>query len=122
MTRIVVTVGQVRLQGALNDTRSARAIASRLPVSGTGARWGDEVYFSTDITLPPEDPVEVVEAGDIGYWPPGRAICLFWGPAPASHGNEIRPASPVNIIGRVEGDLSALGEVRDGDLVTLEPA
>jgi len=66
--------------------------------------------------------VEVVEAGDIGYWPPGRAICLFWGPTPASHGNEIRPASPVNIIGRVEGDLSALGEVRDGDLVTLEPA
>ncbi len=120
--QIVVRAGQVSLKGALNDSRTAREIRSRLPVSGTGSRWGDEVYFSTDIDLPPEDPAEVVEAGDIGYWPPGRAICIFWGPTPASRGSEIRPASPVNVIGRVEGDPGLLAAVRDGDRVSIEPA
>lgn len=121
MKRVVITVGEARLEGVLNDSRTAQEIASRLPVSGTGSRWGDEIYFATDISLPPENPQEVVEAGDIAYWPPGKAICIFWGPTPASHGEEIRPASPVNVIGRIEGDLTPLSGARDGDRVVLEP-
>jgi hypothetical protein len=119
--RVVITVGEARLEGVLNDSRTAQEIASRLPVSGTGSRWGDEIYFATDISLPPENPQEVVEAGNIAYWPPGKAICIFWGPTPASHGEEIRPASPVNVIGRIEGDLKPLSGARDGDRVVLEP-
>ena len=121
MKHVVITVGEARLEGVLNDSRTAQEIASRLPVSGTGSRWGDEIYFATDISLPPEDPAEVVEAGDIAYWPPGKAICIFWGPTPASQGEEIRPASPVNVIGRIEDDLAPLSGARDGDRVVLEP-
>ena len=63
-----------------------------------------------------------MSAGDLGYWPPGRAFCLFFGPTPASRGKEIRPASPVNVIGRVIGDLSSLKKVHDGQRVTIEQA
>jgi len=65
---------------------------------------------------------EAVNLGDIGYWPTGDAICFFFGPTPASAPGEIRPASAVNIVGRIRGDLEALKRVRDGQMVTLRLA
>ncbi len=70
----------------------------------------------------PENPKEVVDMGDLGYWPPGRAFCIFFGPTPASRGEEIRPASPVNVFGRVEGDPRVFRGVRGGEKVRLERA
>jgi hypothetical protein len=63
-----------------------------------------------------------VEAGDLGYWPPGRAFCIFFGPTPASEGGEIRPASPVNVVGRVAGDPTVFRKVRAGTRVRIERA
>ena len=60
--------------------------------------------------------------GDVGYWPPGQALCLFFGPTPASHDDEIRPASPVNVIGRIEGDASVLKRARARERVVVEKA
>ena len=90
-----------------------------MPIEGVANTWGDEIYFSTPVALELEAGQEVVEMGDLGYWPPGKAFCVFFGPTPASRGDEIRPASPVTVFGRVVGDDAALKAVRDGAQVTV---
>jgi len=119
--KIKIKAGKVRLEARLNDSPTAKAIADALPIQAKGNRWGDEIYFSIPVEaeLEPEAR-EVVEAGELGYWPTGKAFCIFFGPTPASQGNEIRAASAVNIIGRVEGDLSELPNVPNGADVLIE--
>ena len=85
-----------------------------------GETWGDEIYFDIGLTVLAEAPREVVDVGDLAYWPPGRAFCIFFGPTPASHGGECRPASPVNVVGKVVGDARVFNKVRAGTRVTIE--
>lgn len=106
----------------LDDSRTARAIWDALPMEAKAETWGDEIYFSIPVTLGADGARAVVELGDLGYWPPGRAFCIFFGSTPVSQGGEIRPASPVNVFGRVEGDPTVFRKVRAGTLVRLEPA
>ncbi len=83
-------------------------------------RWGGEIYFSIPVEAGLETGArEVVQPGEIGYWPPGSAFCIFFGRTPASEGEEIRAASPVNIVGRLEGPLDDLWNVADGTDVSL---
>ena len=107
-TNIVITAGSIRLEAELNDTFTAKAISNILPITAAAFTWGDEIYFSMPITLELENGQEVVDLGDLGYWPPGGAFCIFYGLTPASQGDEIRPASAVTIIGKVQGDVTAL--------------
>jgi hypothetical protein len=79
-----------------------------------------EIYFGIPLTAGLEDGREVVELGDLGYWPPGRAFCIFFGPTPASRGDEIRPASAVTVIGKVQGDPTVFKQVRSGSPVRIE--
>ena len=111
-TNIVITAGSIRLEAELNDTFTAKAISNILPITAAANTWGDEIYFSMPITLELENGQEVVDLGDLGYWPPGGAFCIFYGPTPASQGDEIRPASAVTIIGKVQGDVTALKQTR----------
>ena len=120
MRRIRITAGDVTSAAALNESRTADAIWQALPLESRGSTWGDEIYFSIPVTVDPESPREVVEKGDLGYWPPGSAFCIFFGRTPASRGDEIRPASPVNVFGRVEGDPAALKAVRNNAAVKVE--
>jgi len=108
------------LTGESPDT--AQAIWDALPLEARASTWGDEIYFSIPVNVDAEEPREVVEMGDLGYWPPGSAFCIFFGPTPASRGDEIRPASPVNVFGRVEGDPRVFTSVASGDPVRLERA
>ena len=117
--RISITAGDVKVEAVLNDTPTADAIWAALPITGRANRWGDEIYFEIPVRLAGENAKDVVEAGDLGYWPPGRAFCIFFGPTPVSRGNEIRPASPVNVFGRVEGEAKVLRSVRDGAEVVV---
>jgi hypothetical protein len=117
--RIEITAGQITVEAELNETQTAGAVWDALPVEAMANTWGDEIYFSTPIVLELEAGQEVVERGDLGYWPPGKAICIFFGPTPASRGDEIRPASPVTVFGRVVGDTSVLKMVQDGSQVIL---
>ena len=117
--RISITAGDVKVEAVLNDTPTADAIWAALPITGRANRWGDEIYFEIPVRLAGENAKDVVEAGDLGYWPPGRAFCIFFGPTPVSRGNEIRPASPVNVFGRVEGEAKELRSVRDGAEVVV---
>ncbi len=115
-----IQAGSVEATAVLNDTRTADAIWEALPLDGRANRWGDEIYFSIGLTLPGEKGREIVEVGDLGYWPPGQAFCLFFGATPASQGDEPRAASPVNVFGKVEGDAARFRAVRDGTRVSLE--
>lgn len=103
--------------------KTVAAIRQALPIKAQASRWGKEIYFSTSVEVGQERGVEVVEKGAIGYWPPGRALCLFFGPTPASrHAQEIRPASPVTVVGRILGDPDGLDQVQDGDPIEILPA
>jgi len=120
--QIIITAGPATVRAELNDSATARAIVSALPVEARANRWGGEIYFTIDVDADLEDGArEVVEAGELAYWPPGRAFCIFFGSTPASSGPEIRAASPVNIVGRVTADLARLGDVPDGTRVSVGP-
>ena len=121
-SNIVLTAGSIRLDAKLNDTFTAQAIRNILPLTAAANTWGDEIYFSIPMTLELENGQEVVEMGDLGYWPPGRAFCIFFGQTPASQGNEIRPASAVTVIGKVQGSCTALKQVNSGENVSIEDA
>ena len=121
--RITIKVGDVALDAELNDTKTAGMIWNALPIESAYNTWGDEIYFSIPVEAGEENGVEVVDVGDLGYWPPGHAFCIFYGRTPASQGDEIRPASPVNPIGKVLGDVTTLkSAARSADTVLLERA
>lgn len=117
--KIRIKAGNVEVVAELNETKTAQAVWDALPIKGHANRWGDEIYFSIPVRLEPEDPKEVVGMGDLGYWPPGTAFCLFFGPTPVSKGEEIRPASPVNIFGKIIGDAGVLKQVASGAEITI---
>ena len=117
---IRITAGPVQLAAALNDSQTAQAVWNALPITASANTWGDEIYFGTPVDAGLEQGQETVDLGDLGYWPPGRAFCIFFGSTPASRGNEIRPASAVTVIGRVTGDAALFRQVRAGTSVTIE--
>ena len=117
---IRITAGQVVAAARLNESRTAGAVWDALPIEAKAETWGDEVYFSIRLDAREESPQAVVEMGDLGYWPPGQAFCIFFGPTPMSRGDEIRPASAVNVVGRVLGDARAFTRVRAGSRVRIE--
>jgi len=116
---VEIQAGDVSAQAELNETQTAQAIWEALPFEGRAHRWGEEIYFSVPMTLETERGQEVVEVGDLGYWAPGRAFCIFFGPTPASHGQEIRPASPVTVFGRLIGEATIFEEVKGGTHVLV---
>ena len=123
MRAIRIVAGEVTATATLNESATADAIWQALPLAARGNTWGDEIYFGIPVHLPEaEDALEVVELGDLGYWSPGHAFCIFFGPTPMSLGNEIRPASAVNVFGRVDGDPTILTRVDDGAPVRVERA
>ena len=120
--RIKITAGDLSVFAELNDTSTAKLVWESLPIEASGSTWGDEIYFRTPIFAEEENAREVVDMGDVAYWPPGQALCLFFGPTPASQGDEIRPASAVNVVGRIEGDATMLKQVRSGSQIRVERA
>ena len=120
MRKIRITAANVTCEATLNATLTASAIWDALPFEVRGTTWGGEIYFSIPVNCAPESPREVVEMGDLGYWPPGSALCIFFGPTPASRGSEIRPASPVNVFGRIDGDAAVFKAVPSSSKVKVE--
>jgi len=117
---ISIKSGAIEVQAELNNTRTAKSILRILPIKATISTWGDEIYFDVPLTAEIEDGRQVVEMGDVAYWPDGPSLCLFFGRTPASRGDEIRAASPVTVLGRILGDPKVLKSVRSGAEVTVE--
>ena len=118
---IKITAGQIRFDAELNDSPTAQAIYDALVIKANGNRWGGEIYFTITVEAELEaNSRDVLEAGELAYWPPGNAFCVFFGPTPSSQADEIRAASAVNIIGKIQGDLSQLWNVPDGVDILIE--
>jgi len=118
---IRILAGDVTAEAELNDSPTARKIAEALPLEGSANRWGDEIYFAIPVELDeaPDARTEMA-VGELAYWPPGTAFCIFWGPTPASKGREPRAYSNVNPIGQVKTDPNTLAAVKDGDPIRIE--
>ncbi len=108
--RIVIDAAALELTVELNESASAAALWAALPLEAAAQTWGDEVYFSVPVNCPADDAQATVPSGAVGYWPPGRAVCLFFGQ---------QPVSPVNVIGVIGGDPAVLGLVAPGQTVRL---
>ena len=117
--KIRITVGTIEAAAELNDTRTAQAILETLPIKGRVNLWGDEIYFSIPLSLDLELGQELVSMGDLGYWPQGNAFCIFFGPTLISQGDEIRPASPVTVFGKVISDATIFKKAAAGMEITI---
>ena len=113
-------VGEAYAELTNENPLTVDAIWSKLPIEGKANTWGDEIYFPIPVKVGAENQSEVVQMGDLAYWPPGEALCIFFGPTPASWDSEIRPASPVNVIGRIVDNPRLFKLVGPGDKIRLE--
>ncbi|MBE3090849.1 MAG: hypothetical protein IMZ42_00815 [Candidatus Atribacteria bacterium] len=118
--KITIAVKDVKMSAELNDSETAQKIWDTLPIEGRVNTWGDEIYFSISVNVGLENAKAVVSEGDLGYWPPGNAFCIFFGLTPASQGDEIRPASPVNVFGKIIGDPKVFKKVSSGAKIIIE--
>jgi len=118
--KITITTKDLKVEASLNDSETAQKIWKALPIEGSVNTWGDEIYFSIPVDVGLENAKEVVSEGDLGYWPPGSAFCIFFGTTPVSRGNEIRAASPVNIFGKIIGDSKVFKKASSGAKIIIE--
>lgn len=110
---------KVSVEGVLNNSQTALAIYDKLPLDSKVNTWGEEIYFTIPLTCKSENSTLDVEIGDIAYWPQGKCLCIFFGKTPASYDNRPRPASEVNIIGKVISDIRVLKKIKSGDKITV---
>jgi hypothetical protein len=116
-----VTVADRDLAATWTDDapNTRAALEDALAAAGEGTRWGDELYFDLALDAPPENARAVVPEGAVAYWPAGGKLCLFWGPTPASEGDEPRAAAPVTVVARLE-EPAPLSDLAGGARVRLE--
>jgi len=123
MKKIVIKVGRLEARAELNETATAGAIWQALPIEGSANTWGEEIYFRIPVSQNLETNArELVQLGDLGYWPQGEAFCIFFGATPISEPGEIRPASAVNIVGQLLDDPKGFLSVASGTSVRIERA
>ena len=118
--KITITTEDLKMEASLNDSKTAQKVWDALPIEGRVNTWGEEIYFSIPVDVGSENAKAVVSEGDLGYWPPGSAFCIFFGLTPASQGDEIRPASPVNVFGKIIGDPKVFKKVISGAKIIIE--
>ena len=121
--KINIMIKDIILEAEFFDTPCARAIAGALPIIAVPNEWGDEFYFEIPVAETLDDTATTaVKVGDIGYWPPGNALAIFFGPTPMSKGSDPVPASAVNIVGAINGDASILKRAKGATEIGLERA
>ncbi len=121
MNKIRIQTERVVKEAVLTENETAEILWEALPLEGRVHRWGDEIYFDIPVEVAPAaDARADMNVGELAYWPPGQAFCIFWGPTPASTGPEPRAASPVNVFGKIDEMPADLGAVRDGETIRIE--
>jgi hypothetical protein len=119
--RIAIRIGTLSMEAELNETPTAKQIAAALPLRTSFNTWGDEIYFAIPVDADLDDSAQdIVALGALGYWPPGKALCIFFGQTPVSQPGKIMPASAVNVIGKVLGDATAFKAVMREHEVVVE--
>ncbi|MFH1642393.1 MAG: cyclophilin-like fold protein [Nanoarchaeota archaeon] len=121
--KILIKTGKHKIEAELFSNNTGQRIYEALPLKGTVNTWGDEIYFEVPVHVELDDSAkEVVELGDLGFWPAGNCFCIFFGKTPASKGDEIRPASAVNVFGKITDNLEILKKFVDGDKIIVKNA
>ena len=118
--KIRISTSQIQMDAELNDSNTAEEIWDILPLENKANRWGEEIYFPVPLKLEEENAKDIVDEGDIAFWPSGSCFCIFFGPTPISKGDEIRPASAVNVFGKILGDAKQFSKVKDGERIKIE--
>jgi len=117
---VKIIVGDLSLDAEFFDTPCAQAIVAAMPLEARPNEWGDEFYFEVPVEMPLDETATLrVKAGDIGYWPPGNCLAIFFGPTPMSSGHDPVPASEVNLVGRITGDAALLRGCRGAKVIRL---
>lgn len=120
-TLIRIMAGQKTFKAELNDSETAQEIAAALPLEATGNWWGDEIYFTIPVVRDPEpDARAEFGIGELGYWPRGKAFCIFFGPTPVSNGGAPRMANRGNPIGWMIDDAKGLNQVKRASKIRVE--
>ena len=123
MRQLKLSIGEVVIRAELLDTPTAAALYEAAPFEARASTWGEEVYFTTPVSLAREPGAKaVVEPGELAFWPDGDAIAIGFGRTPISQAGECRLASPCNIWGRALDDVKALKTVRGGAEIKVERA
>jgi uncharacterized protein len=118
---IKIVIGKTTLKAELFDSSCARAVFKSLPIETRPNEWGDEFYFEIPVNRPlDESATRKVKVGDIGYWPPGRALAIFFGPTPMSTGTDPVPAGEVNLVGRILDDPTLLRKEKGAAKIRIE--
>lgn len=119
--KILITISNLSVSAELNSSISADKIWEALPLSGSVNVWGDEIYFEIPVSLKEvSDAQQEVEVGTLAYWPPGSALCVFFGKTPVSTSDKPKAYSPVNILGLVDGDSKVFKIVEAGDQIVID--
>ncbi|BER93390.1 MAG: uncharacterized protein PWP60_783 [Candidatus Atribacteria bacterium] len=109
----------IRIEAELLQSKLAEKLTGILPYETRVNTWGEEIYFAIPLKSDIEKPQETVAKGDVAYWPEGACLCLFFGPTPISSGEEIRPASAVEVVGKISSGYEALKKVVSGSKVSI---
>ena len=121
MRKILITISNLSVSAELNNSVSADKIWEALPLSGSVNVWGDEIYFEIPVSLKEvSDAQQEVEVGTLAYWPPGSALCVFFGKTPVSTSDKPKAYSPVNVLGSVDGDSKVFKIVKAGDQIVID--
>jgi hypothetical protein len=120
MREILIRSGDVAIRARLLDTPTADRIWQNLPIHANAQTWGEEIYFSSPVENAAEpDARDVIEAGEIAFWPDGGAITIGFGPTPISRKGEIRLVSPCNVWARALDDVRQLRGVHAGEHIAI---
>lgn len=109
----IEVVGKGKTRAILDERNpeTARMIYDNLPLEGEANLWLEEIYFDIPLKMDYENPSSKTVIGDLSYWPPGSAFCIFYGKS--------QPASAVNNIGKVEENLELLHNVENDDKIII---
>ncbi len=120
--KIYVIIKKYKFELQLNNSKTSKKLLKILPLKSTINKWGDEIYFSIPLKTGLEKGVEVVDIGTAAFWPPGNALCIFFGRTPASVGDKPQAASPVTVLGNVinKKSIKGLKNIKDGDKVEVK--
>ena len=119
--QIQIISGDIVIEAVLYDTPTGKAIADKLPVTGSVSTWGGELYFPVPVSMSLEPGSrDIMQPGELAYWPSGKMFCIFFGGTPAAVGDECRAASACNVFGKVEGPLDELWKIADGATIEVK--
>jgi uncharacterized protein len=120
MKKIIFETETVKFTGVLNESQAASEIYNNLPLTSQISLWGKEIYFDLGFKVSSESATMEPAIADIGYWPQGKSLCVFFGPTPLSEEeNKPVPASPVVIVGKVDENLNKLSQIKLGEQITV---